>query len=354
MSRKKLTAFDLYSGPGGLTLGLHQAGFRVVGAVEVDDLAVETYKANHRRVRVWASDVRKLDPRRLMSELGFEEGDLDLLAGCPPCQGFSRIRTLNQPNAVSDERNDLVLDFLRFARAFRPKAVMVENVPGLVEDERFEKLCHGLSRMKYEVGFAILDASDYGVPQRRRRVIVLGGRTGPIPFALCNDERMTVRQALAGLPPPGRSGDELHDFPERRSPEVMDRIRAVPKNGGSRRDLGSDEQLRCHKRVDGFWDVYGRMAWDDVAPTITSGCINPSKGRFLHPDQDRCITLREAALLQGFPVDYYFSLKRGKFAAAAMIGNALPPEFVRRHGTRVAAFIRSHLQAGHVEAVHAG
>jgi len=115
----------------------------------------------------------------------------------------------------------------------------------------------------------------------------------------------------------------------------MNIIRAVPHDGGGRLDLSEEHRLACHKDFSGFKDVYGRMRWDDVSPTITGGCHNPSKGRFLHPEQDRTITLREAALLQGFPVNYHFDLKRGKLAAAAMIGNALPPAFIRAHAAPV-------------------
>jgi len=117
-------------------------------------------------------------------------------------------------------------------------------------------------------------------------------------------------------------------------------IRLIPKNGGSRTDLKFAAQLKCHRKCDGFHDVYGRMAWDDVAPTITGGCFNPSKGRFLHPVRHRAITLREAALLQTFPPTYFFSLKRGKSNAAQMIGNALPPEFIRRHAQSIAKFVQ--------------
>jgi Site-specific DNA methylase len=119
----------------------------------------------------------------------------------------------------------------------------------------------------------------------------------------------------------------------------MGLIRAIPKNGGSRNDLDKQYQLRCHARCDGFRDVYGRMAWNDVAPTITSGCINPSRGRFLHPEHDRAITLREAALLQTFPLDYLFSLRRGRYAAAALIGNALPPKFAHAQAVAVKKYL---------------
>ena len=146
---------------------------------------------------------------------------------------------------------------------------------------------------------------------------------------------ITVRKAIGGLNRAGASGDELHDLPERRAKRVLQLIREIPKNGGSRADLPAARQLKCHIRQDGFHDIYGRMSWDDVAPTITSGCHNPSKGRFLHPDEDRAITLREAALLQSFPQTYRFPLSGGKEAIALMIGNALPPEFIRRHALEI-------------------
>ena len=129
----------------------------------------------------------------------------------------------------------------------------------------------------------------------------------------------------------------IHDIPElRRSQKVAALIRDIPKNGGSRSDLPRSRQLACHKKSDGFKDIYGRMAWDKVAPTITGGCFNPSKGRFLHPVENRAITMREAALLQGFPRRYIFDTKSGKQRIALMIGNALPPEFIRRHALAVA------------------
>ncbi len=186
-----------------------------------------------------------------------------------------------------------------------------------------------------------MDAADFGVPQRRHRMILLAGRFGPTSFASPEIERCSVRDAIGSLPPAGQSGDPLHDLSEKRSERIMDLIRSVPKDGGSRRDLGYDRQLACHMKCDGFSDVYGRMTWSDVAPTITSGCFNPSKGRFLHPEQDRAVTLREAALLQAFPRDYFFSQRRGKQAAAELIGNALPPEFVQRHAQSIISYLSS-------------
>jgi DNA (cytosine-5)-methyltransferase 1 len=216
-----------------------------------------------------------------------------------------------------------------------PKAVMMENVPGLFKHWSFRKLRSGLRRLGYHVHWEITDVQLFGVPQRRRRLILLAGFGFDISLAPQEPTRRTVRSAIGDQPAAGTSGDALHDYPERRSEKVMRMIRDIPKDGGSRSDLPTERQLACHKRRDGFYDIYGRMAWEDVSPTITSGCFNPSKGRFLHPEHDRAITLREAALLQTFPRNYHFDLSLGKEAAAAMIGNALPPEFIRRQALQI-------------------
>jgi len=337
----KLIAVDLFAGCGGATLGLKLAGFRVAGAVEIDPLAVETYQANHREVRVWQRDIRSLAAARLMSELKLARGQLDLLAGCPPCEGFSSLRTLNGRMRVRDSRNDLVFDFLRFVRVLKPKAVMLENVPALAKNKRFSVLLKALRDLGYAFDYRVLNAADYAVPQRRRRLILLASLCGPVRFAAPARRRRTVMDAIGKMPDPRESADVLHNLKEARSDRVRALISRVPKDGGSRTDLGARFQLSCHRKCDGFKDVYGRLAWDDVACTITSGCFNPSKGRFLHPVENRTLTLREAALLQSFPKSYFFSLNRGKSAVASLIGNALPPEFVRRHASVVHRSLRS-------------
>ena len=245
--------------------------------------------------------------------------------------------TLNGKRPRRDPRNNLVLEFIRFVRGLKPKAIMLENVPGLETDRRMNEVRRVLRQLGYECNSGVLDAADYGVPQRRRRFILLAGRKAKIPFAEPAQAKKTVRAAFAKLDKGRARKDPLHLLGETRSAKVTALIRSIPRNGGSRLDLGEHRQLDCHRNCDGFKDVYGRMAWDDVSPTITGGCCNPSKGRFLHPTKNRCITLREAALLQTFPPTYFFSTKRGKFPAAQMIGNALPPEFIRRHAKAVSA-----------------
>lgn len=168
-------------------------------------------------------------------------------------------------------------------------------------------------------------------PKRRRRLVLLASIDKTPAFARASDSKATVGQAIASLAIPQKSRDPLHNYSTDRSPKIENRIRKIPRDGGSRSALGARGQLDCHKKFSGFRDVYGRMAWGEPAPTITCGCINPSKGRFLHPDQHRAITLREAALLQTFPKTYRFSLEKGRYKVAELIGNALPPEFIRRH-----------------------
>lgn len=326
--RKRLSAVDLFAGCGGLSEGLRQAGFNVVGAVDNDLLAINTYRENHPHVVAWHADVRTLSGTVILRRLKLKCGELDLLAGCPPCQGFSRLRTKNR-SGVEDHRNDLVLEFLRLTRELLPKAVMMENVPALAADARINRISSELTALGYCIRADILDAADYGVPQRRRRFVLVASRVGEVAFARRARRARTVRDAIGGRRP--RGVDPLHDYTDVRSERVTALIRQIPFDGGSRDALSPEYQLPCHEKTDGFKDVYGRMAWDAVAPTITGGCVNPSRGRFLHPEEHRSITLREAALLQTFPARYYFSLERGKYAAAQMIGNALPPEFIRRH-----------------------
>lgn len=335
----KLTAVDLFSGCGGLSLGLKQAGFNVLGAIELDSLAVDSYRRNHRKVKVWNEDIRDVPASRFARALALSPGCLDVLAACPPCQAFSRIRTLNRGKRVRDpDQKNLLIELLRFIRVLRPRAVMIENVPAMVRDRRWNRFVGDLRQQGYCCEHRILNTADYGVPQRRHRLLLIAMRTtGTAPFASPVTHRRTVRDAIGHLK---AGGDPLHNEKEVRSAEVLDLIRRIPQDGGSRSALPASLRLRCHQGLDGFRDVYGRMAWDEVAPTITGGCVNPSKGRFLHPTKNRAITLREAALLQGFPGNYFISLTEGKYRAAELIGNALPPGFIAKHAIEIGKALR--------------
>ncbi len=339
MSRKKPRAFDLFSGCGGLTLGLKKAGFKVIGAIDNDELSMKAYRINHPEVKsTWLSDIRKVPAKQVLNRLGIKPGELSLLAGCPPCQGFSTLRTLNRRSEVSDKRNDLIDDYLRFVRVLKPKALLMENVPALAKNRRIKLFLKALNSLGYKIDLKdyaknvmVADAANFGVPQRRKRMILVAAKDFMPDFSLPEIKKVTVKEAIGGLPVPGKGNDPLHDYEEERTEIVMKRIRMIPKNGGSRHDLGEKHQLKCHMNCDGFKDIYGRVSWDDVSPTITSGCTNPSKGRFLHPVQNRALTLREAAVLMTFPLDYVIPLDQGRQGAARLVGNAFPPDFVKHH-----------------------
>jgi DNA (cytosine-5)-methyltransferase 1 len=333
---QRSSAIDLFCGCGGMTEGLKQAGYKVLWGIDVAASPLMAYRANHPEVSVDQKDIRKIECKKLMGTLNLQKGDLDLLAGCPPCQGFSSIRTNNGRYTVPDERNDLISDYLRFVEAFRPKAVMLENVPGLKDDTRFEMFVATMSDLGYQGEWKILNVADFGVPQRRRRLIYVAAHKKKICISDKKHEYRSVRDTIGSLPSAGKSGDFMHDLPEKRTKKIQEMIALIPKNGGSRSQLPGKYVLPCHKRnPEGFKDVYGRMAWDKPSPTITGGCASPSKGRFLHPEENRCITLREASLLQGFPRNYVFPQGLSKDRLALMVGNALPVPFIYAHATEI-------------------
>lgn len=325
-------AVDLFSGCGGLSDGLRLAGFDIISAVENDWLAANTYRVNHPTVKLLEQDICHVNGSDLRTRRARK---IHLIAGCPPCQGFSRVRRRNRRRSASDKRNWLIGEFQRIVEEVLPPTVFLENVPGIENYSRFKDFLRSLKRLGYQIRCQQLQLGEYGVPQRRKRVVVLGGLGFQVQMPKSAQSQRTVRSAIGNLKPPTRHDNPLHQQITNHSTTMLKRIEAVPKDGGSRDDWPDELALDCHEEFDGFKDVYGRMAWDEQSPTITGGCINPSKGRFVHPEADRAITLLEAALLQSFRAGYYFSLERGRYPAAEMIGNALPPEFARRVGCQI-------------------
>lgn len=323
-----------------MSLGLRRAGFDIRVAVEKDEGSAKTYRANHRKTSVIQRDINDVTAEEILRAAKLRRGGVDLIVGCPPCQGFSRIRRRNGDRAVGDERNDLVLQFARLVREIRPHAVLMENVPGLETDWRFKRLLAVLRGCRYKVEWDVLNAHDFDVPQRRRRLVLIGWRKKARPNLeeIPRRKGKTVRQAIERLPHLPSAAKALRRLRPTYSADVKIRITAVPKNGGSRKGIPSDLVLECHKGDPGFRDVYGRMQWDKPAPTITGGCINPSKGRFLHPRYNRAMSLVEAARLQSFPIWYRFDAELGRYPVAEMIGNALPPNLA----SRLARYVREH------------
>ena len=337
----KLTAIDLFAGGGGLTVGLKKAGFRVVAAVEIEQQAYSVYKANFPKVRCLKQDIRTVSGEDLLAGTGVE--DIDLLAGCPPCQGFT---SLTAKYRKEDPRNKLIFQMSRLAEELKPKAIMMENVPGLTKKGAalYGQLKEELRDLGYCLTEGVLQVADYGVPQMRRRLVMLGGLGFEIPLpqathAAAPDDGQqawrTVRDAIADMDEPltlaaakEKGSVERSDWHVVRSlsDENQKRMRKA-KAGMSWKEIPEDLRPRCHQGdYAGFSNVYGRMAWDQPAPTITGGCTTFSKGRFGHPDEDRTISVREAALLQTFPADYRFDTPYMEHVCN-VIGNALPCAF---------------------------
>lgn len=339
----KLLSIDLFSGVGGLTEGMHKAGFHTKLAFEIDEIASKAYSLNHKRTKVVTKDIQKVTIAEVKKKLNGQT--IHLLAGCPPCQGFSTLRTLNKRRPVRDDRNSLIKEYVRFVKALRPYTIMMENVPGLIHYSLFTNSIRALRKLGYSVDYKIVNVKDYGVPQSRKRLVVIGSRLGEIKISdPPKIKHRSVRDTIENMPVPSKSKDKLHRIFPSHSAEVMQRIKMTPKNGGGRKDLPKSFRLECHKDDNiGFNDIYGRLRWDDYSTTITGGCLNPSKGRFLHPVQNRTISAREAALLQSFPRKYKFPVDATRGQLALLIGNALPPKFSYYHSVFIKEHIKDHL-----------
>ena len=335
MSRK-FNAIDLFSGAGGLSLGLQRAGFDLKLAVDNDKWSGRTYRRNFGD-HFLERDIFALSGDDLLKAAGLSSGGVDLLAGGPPCQGFS----VQRRGDHADPRNHLVLEYLRLVVEIRPRFFLMENVSGLMSQRGkpfLDQVISVASEQGYVVHLQKLDAAEYGVPQFRKRVILVGERTngalGRFEFPLANTTQTkyrTVREAIADLPSPPADGSphpEIanHAREARLSAVNIERLKHIPPGGG-REDLPLDLQLPCHKNNPGHRhvDVYGRLSWDKPSGTITARFDSFTRGRFAHPVEHRSVTLREGARLQTFPDDFVFEGSREEIAK--QIGNAIPPVF---------------------------
>ncbi len=353
----RFNAVDLFAGGGGLSVGLKRAGFSVLAAVEIDHSAYATYKVNHPDVTAYKQDIRTIDGAGL-KQLA-PDGVIHLVSGCPPCQGFT---SLTAKYRRDDPRNALINEMTRIIDETRPIAVMMENVPGMLTrgKRRFGALLKKLEALGYTTSYGVLQVADYGVPQFRKRLVLLAGLGFGIPLPTPSHSNnpksglpkwRTVRQTIAGLGKPQTlEATKSKGCPQKTdwhivrnlSPANQRRIRAV-KPGKSWWSMPSRLRPDCHKgKYRGFGNVYGRMRWGDVSPTITGGCTTLSKGRFGHPQAHRTISVREAALLQTFPKDYLIDTPYMD-AACNIIGNALPCDFAEALALQCATRIKQHL-----------
>lgn len=329
----KYTCIDSFCGAGGLGLGLKNAGFDILLSFDIDPICINTINTNKKYFDHSAevADIADLLNGHLLKKCNLKRGELFLLAGGPPCQGFS----VQRRGSDIDPRNDLVLKYGQMINELYPMYFVMENVSGIAGKRGktiLQQLVEYVEDIGYSVHVELLDAQDYGVPQRRKRYIIIGERkdmgenyTYPEPLNI----HRTVRDAIGLLPIPPEDGTDHPDISlhrrDRLSELNLQRIRAI-KEGQGRDDLPSDLLADCHKidsSVIGFRSVYGRMAWDEVAPTITARFDSFTRGKFGHPVQDRSVSLREGALLQTFPIDFEFT--GNKVDVARQIGNAVPP-----------------------------
>ncbi len=342
----ELTAIDLFSGAGGLTLGLKMAGFKVVAAIEVEPKIAKTYASNHPEAALLIEDIRKVTAKEIYKKTGVKS--IDLIAGCPPCQGFSK---LTEKYHRQDERNGLVMEMGRLIKEILPKAIMMENVPGLAKQDNpiFNEFLNLIQAIGYKVNYSVLQLADFGIPQSRRRLVLLAGRHFEIKlpkreYSQKGDKKkglkpwLTLKDALSGFDSKDtRTFEETLPYggPAKFDWKVVSNISKISrkrlatlKSGQTCRDLPLKLQLECQSQPNGFKNVYGKLSWNKTPPTITSGFKTPSMGRFGHPSKTRTISVREAALIQTFPKDYRFETT-SIGTVAEMIGNALPPKFAK-------------------------
>ncbi len=348
--RMAVSCVDLFCGPGGLTYGFVQEGLCVTAGIDIDPACRYPYSSNNDATFI-QRDISTMEASEVARL--FKRGTVWVLAGCAPCQPFS---TYSQRyDTKSDRKWGLLYEFMRIVRGVLPDIVTMENVPSIRRHRVFDDFVKSLLASGYEVWYDVVDSAAYGVPQSRKRMILLASLHGPIELIEpVYDERnyRTVRQAIGGLPPikAGESDprDKLH-VASRLSEKNLARIRAS-KPGGTWRDWPPHLVAKCHRLDSGrtYPSVYGRMEWDKPAPTITTQCYGYGNGRFGHPEQDRAISLREAAILQGFPKSYKFVPPGEKICIKTMgrlIGNAVPVEL----GRAIAKSIVRHIDQYRVE-----
>lgn len=338
-----LKCVDAFCGAGGLGLGLTRAGFEILLGFDIDQHCIDTIKQNKKYFshRVEQADISDMLNGVLLEKCNLKRGELDLLAGGPPCQGFS----IQRIGLDKDIRNLLVLKYEKLIEEVYPRCFVMENVSGIA-GKRGKTILHRLisntKKAGYNVSLQLLNAQDYGVPQRRKRYIIVGVRKdicSQFEYPKPSMVKKTVRDTIGDLPEPPIDGSDHPEISLHRrdklSKKNLARINSITQGQG-RDALPRKLLTKCHRissTVIGHRNVYGRMAWDDVAPTITARFDSFTRGQFGHPDQPRTISLREGALLQTFPIDFTFV--GNKVDVARQIGNAVPPVLAESIGKSI-------------------
>lgn len=338
----KIAAVDLFCGAGGLTHGLLQSGISVRLGIDLDDDCKHPYEANNSGAKFLLKDVSAVNPSSIKE--AWKGAEFRVLAGCAPCQPFSTY-TQGQDWRQKDQWH-LLRAFASLVCKCLPDIVTMENVPSLAKHLVFSEFKAVLEDHGYSIAWDVLDCREFGIPQSRKRLVLIGSRLGnpelPKPTHLRPKKWRTVRQAIGRLPriSAGKThaSDNLH-VSSRLTPVNLQRIKAS-KPGGTWRDWPTNLVAACHARDSGstYPGVYGRMTWDDPSPTITGQCYGFGNGRFGHPTQARALSLREAAILQSFPSNYSFvpddqTVEIGN--VGQLIGNAVPPRLAKVVGAAI-------------------
>ena len=342
-----MIACDFFCGAGGLTRGLLDAEIRVVAGFDSDESCRDTYERNNPGAEFVSVDLAARAPDELPVPEPSADGEDMLFAACAPCQPFSL-----QRKGSSDQRATLLGAFGDIVEAFQPAYVLVENVPGIARVpgfSTFRRFCGRLDANGYEHSYAVLNAKHYGVAQNRRRLVLLATKHGRprLPEPTHGQHRRpfkTVRDAITRFPEIA-AGERHPEIPNHLAASVsslnLERLRHTPPDGGGRDDWPEHLWLECHRGdYKGHTDVYGRMRWDQPAPALTSRWNSVSNGRYGHPEQDRAISLREAASIQSFPDGYEFHGTAGD--VARQIGNAVPVRLAERLGKQIRRLASEH------------
>lgn len=337
--KKKIKVFDFFSGCGGTSKGLKEAGCEIFFGLDYDYDSGQTFQANNPDAIFFNEDIRSVKLNDLFQLVKKAKQDSHVLfCGCAPCQPFSR---QNKNKSKEDPRRGLLNEFGRFIEYYCPDYVLIENVPGLqnvdINDGPLHDFITLLKKKDYNLAYGVIPALWYGVPQTRERFVLMASLHSPIhlPERTHNGEDIpfaTVRDWIGNIPPieAGESHPTLRDHVSAKLSALnLKRIKATPEGKG-REFWPKELLLECHKNHTGHSDVYGRLAWDKPASGLTTRCISYSNGRFGHPEQHRAISVREAALLQTFPLDYIFI--GSMLSKAKQIGNAVPPKMAESIG----------------------
>lgn len=334
---------DLFCGVGGLTHGLVSSGLSVVAGVDLDAACKHPYETNNPGANFYQRDVAKLKASEVVSWFG--DASIRILAGCAPCQPFSTYSQRYETKGT--ERWGLLNHFARLVSEVKPDIVTMENVPTVTKHEVFDDFVAALQRQGYDVWFDVVDSAKYGLPQRRRRTVLIASLRGPVELRKPGaSEAKTVEDVLKQLPVLRQGGSDKNDplhTASTLSPLNLQRINAS-KPGGTWRDWPEELVAACHRKKTGktYPGVYGRMRWDEPAPTLTTQFYGFGNGRFGHPSQARALSLREGAILQGFPPTYSFVPEGGAIhfkVLGRLIGNAVPVELGRVIGESIISHI---------------